>query len=560
MSESGGIFVKYVNRLFAISVVLFAGFIIWMYICDSKQPAINDDLVKCDNDWYIKSNGENEGIDLPCDVDCKANQEVLISRIIKEEKNNCYCYAFYAVHQSIVATVDGEVIYKFTSENQTIGQSPGNGWHMIEVDSEDVGKELVISFSSPYNDYAGDIPTIYLASKYQVVMHVIRHNYINLIVSLLIGFVGVFICVCYFILKNKVKRVKHIMYLGIFAITISLWTLKETQIPMIIFGHYNAFSQGAILVMPILFYIFVYFLMYSYEIENVFMLNSLLCIDVALMMTQLVLQLLNICDSRVLLPLFHLLFVLGIIVFLPISISIILGKQSGNKNNVKINTICLAGLMCTFLVDYLMFMFVHVEDAAKTLRVGLLIYICVLSYLSLKESLNLIGRGLKTEYITELAYTDNLTKLKNRTAYNEDIGKIGKKDYEKYSIVNFDLNNLKAVNDNYGHQKGDMYIIDSGELINKVFGQFGRVYRIGGDEFCAILLDCDVEKFNELSGRLNAETKGYNSSKYKGKMQIAKGYAKYEAGIDRDLYDTISRADKYMYIDKSNLKKKRQNK
>lgn len=59
----------------------------------------------------------------------------------------------------------------------------------------------------------------------------------------------------------------------------------------------------------------------------------------------------------------------------------------------------------------------------------------------------------------------------------------------------FDLNNLKYYNDKFGHDCGDQYITDAVHILQKVFSRYGKLYRIGGDEFCVLIDDhntCDI--------------------------------------------------------------------
>ena len=51
----------------------------------------------------------------------------------------------------------------------------------------------------------------------------------------------------------------------------------------------------------------------------------------------------------------------------------------------------------------------------------------------------------------------------------------------------FDLNDLKKCNDTYGHDYGDQYIMMASEILKKLFALDGKCYRIGGDEFCALV-------------------------------------------------------------------------
>ena len=101
----------------------------------------------------------------------------------------------------------------------------------------------------------------------------------------------------------------------------------------------------------------------------------------------------------------------------------------------------------------------------------------------------------KEEALIEVSMTDELTKLNNRHAYEKEIKDIKKNGISDDLVyVAMDLNGLKKLNDTLGHAKGDEYICDAAECMVNVMGQYGKIYRIGGDEFAAILYGADISK------------------------------------------------------------------
>ncbi len=163
-----------------------------------------------------------------------------------------------------------------------------------------------------------------------------------------------------------------------------------------------------------------------------------------------------------------------------------------------------------------------------------------------------------------IVYTDNLTKMQNRAAYEEKVDYLNSRlkenydaDKEKIYILIFDLNDLKFVNDNLGHLAGDEYIKSAGKIINDVFSDIGTTYRIGGDEFTSVVTkasnDSEVErKLGELEQRENE----YNKEGKSFFMSISAGYDSFIGGQDMNLVSVLKRADEKMYRDKK-LKKLR---
>ena len=92
--------------------------------------------------------------------------------------------------------------------------------------------------------------------------------------------------------------------------------------------------------------------------------------------------------------------------------------------------------------------------------------------------------------------TDKLTQCYNRRAYEQDARAYNKlpKD-EDFAVFSMDVNGLKNVNDTLGHAAGDELLIGATKCMKQCFGKLGKVYRMGGDEFIAIVIaDSDILK------------------------------------------------------------------
>jgi len=117
-----------------------------------------------------------------------------------------------------------------------------------------------------------------------------------------------------------------------------------------------------------------------------------------------------------------------------------------------------------------------------------------------KKSLFLIQYQLhevEIKNLIQITKTDELTGVLNRRAYEEDIYEHDDIQNDKFVYVSIDVNGLKVVNDSKGHMAGDELILGACQCMKESLGKVGNIYRIGGDEFVAILF-CDVEKTKEL--------------------------------------------------------------
>ena len=153
-----------------------------------------------------------------------------------------------------------------------------------------------------------------------------------------------------------------------------------------------------------------------------------------------------------------------------------------------------------------------------------------------------------------LAYSDPLTGVKNKHAYvelEEHVDLLireGKMD--KFSIIVFDLNNLKSINDTYGHDVGDKYIIKTCEKISNFFKD-DVIYRFGGDEFVLVLQGDSYTKRYKILERFNIMVEECIGT---DEPIIATGIADFNLGKDNTLRAVFVRADEKMYMRKRSLK------
>ena len=91
-------------------------------------------------------------------------------------------------------------------------------------------------------------------------------------------------------------------------------------------------------------------------------------------------------------------------------------------------------------------------------------------------------------------------------------------------------------------------------MIAKVFGNLGKLYRMGGDEFCIIMKDKSIFQYETATRRLDTLVYNYNKVSDVLKINIAYGYALYDRSIDKDIYETRNRADAMMYQKKFYMK------
>lgn len=157
--------------------------------------------------------------------------------------------------------------------------------------------------------------------------------------------------------------------------------------------------------------------------------------------------------------------------------------------------------------------------------------------------------------LNKLVYFDKLTSVRNKGGFDVHLNDIQSRidggGQVEFGIVILDCNNLKQINDQYGHDKGDVYLQTASRLICRVY-KFSPVFRIGGDEFAVILQNEDYRNRSsliELFKRNEAMVTAAAENEW-DKVSVAIGMADYEPQVHQTVDDVVREADQKMYENK----------
>ena len=163
----------------------------------------------------------------------------------------------------------------------------------------------------------------------------------------------------------------------------------------------------------------------------------------------------------------------------------------------------------------------------------------------------------QVQQMNKLAYKDGLTGVKNRLAYDqkmEELSQKAKNGYRSFGMAVIDLNDLKHINDTYGHERGNLSILSIAKKICNTFAH-SPVFRIGGDEFVVILENTDFQNRDKLIQQFEASLKEPAENPWE-QVTAAIGYVVYNEG--ETIEELFDRADHTMYQRKQQMKKSEQ--
>lgn len=157
----------------------------------------------------------------------------------------------------------------------------------------------------------------------------------------------------------------------------------------------------------------------------------------------------------------------------------------------------------------------------------------------LKKQRNELMKDALSGVFSRYAYTKDMERYSRLTALPDN-----------FTVIVFDINGLKTVNDTVGHDAGDELILGAAQCIEKAVGNAGRCYRTGGDEFI-VMTNQEKEQVEAVLSRLEEESKQWSSENFAFPMSIATGYAREEDHQGLTVEELTKKADQAMYAAKA---------
>ncbi len=154
----------------------------------------------------------------------------------------------------------------------------------------------------------------------------------------------------------------------------------------------------------------------------------------------------------------------------------------------------------------------------------------------------------------DLLNLDELTGLYSRRYYYNIIEEYNEDEYLPIGFFSFDINNLKIINDTYGHEYGDKYLkINSRTIKEEILPEEAISARVGGDEIISIILNCNDDIISKIEENLNKKNSESTIKPY-DKINVSMGY-ELKRSVLEESSDILAIADKKMYKHKEELKR-----
>lgn len=486
------------------------------------------------------------------DADCPTGQKSVYTFTTGQLSGSDPALIFFSLHQMVTVSLDGEEIYSMKPDpSNAFGSTTGCVWNIVMLSEADSGKQISIEIVPVYKTSDNFVPDFLLGSRYAICKDRILASLPSIICGILAILTGVFY-IAYIIYNRRNTEIdRSLLFLGIFSALLGCWKVVDTNAFYLLIPGRVAFSYADFMLLALVPVPYCLFMRQMHSSADRPIWNIPCIASIAGTCVVAVLQLLHIADMRQMLRLIHALLLLLAAVCVIMLVKEI--RVTGLNGKLRKNVFCIALCAVGLVLDMAIYYATRGKFQSFLGIFNFLIYNLVLGVSTMREARELMKIGMQARSFEKMAYHDQMTGLYNRTAYADDIGS-SEFDPEHYIVVMCDLNDLKKCNDTLGHEMGDKYIKESARIISECFSDYGRCYRMGGDEFCVLLKDHSLGDCKRRISRMKEMCDRYNRENTDIVIRIACGYELFDKRLDYDINDTSRRADRMMYHEKFAMK------
>ena len=540
------------TRVFASGVSLTVAFIVFfcfLGICGAiNEPKSNNEIAF--DDGWIMSIGYDNG-----SVHDFHDTSVFINYVTQEQAaGRSLC--FLSKNAVFDVLVDGELVYSFHPDSPAIyGKFYGTYPHQIELDAVHESSKIAI-VADTINESDGSFTDISLQNGASFISDIFRTSMFPYCISIVIAFMGLALVIGGLTIIKNASAGKEIAAMGLFALDSGIWTACSTGIVGMILGTpvtMHFVNYISLIILPGIAVVFVYLLTGKrYQLfSNVMVIVTLLTLIFNVVMTA---TGLSTYHDLLLTTHAECVAVVGYSFFC--IVKAVKRKQSALSTRITVTGSFLVVVIGGFIDLFRYFAGTTGLDSAYYFRLGLMAFILIMGIHEVYALMFYRKYETEAEKLSKIAYTDALTGLKNRMAFTDKEDLFAMSVKSAGLVIQLDINNLKKVNDTYGHKEGDRHIKAAADVISQSFGMIGDCYRTGGDEFIVVIEDLkDPSALKEAEEKFARLIDEYNEKeKPRVKLEIPYGIEEFDLK-DKDVEKALRLADGKMYSMKKQMKK-----
>lgn len=519
------------------------------------QSNMPDKAAEVSGGWYYMQDGRKTAVTLPASVTLDNGEDLTLYCDSLTGENAGQILTTRGGVYRLCISVGGQILYQYDDASFPRNSQMASKVNCTAVLPDTFSGEPVSFTYKNTGHGVFKIDEVFIGAADSVFFHHCAKDAFTLVtifVMAILGVLTVFISIYLKYMKVKEKRFADIACFLLFCVC---WFLTDCSLAQMLGGsspviRYISFYAFMLLAIPML-----HFIKNTEAMKDCRLIDLVIYVFYGNVVLQSLLNYFGLYDFVDMLFLTHLLLFVGIAVLLILLIGTY--RKSGDK---ELRTILLAFSVVAGggAISLILYWLLDISYYEVFFEVGIIILIILLIRVLIITMVQNLRFKTETLVYQRLAKEDRMTGMKNRRAFEEMIAEIEKNinSYDSLFLVFMDLNQLKNTNDTLGHNVGDELIIAAAQCIEKAYGSLGSCFRIGGDEFCALLPNVQLS-VQQLSDQLDAEVRLYNKICSKYQLSIARGISNIRdcQGKVKTISDWKEEADLKMYENKGWVKR-----
>ena len=514
------------------------------------SPEKNDLRVMSDG-WYTEEGNVKTDVSLPGTLACPDGSAELRTDGLPENSTG-QILTTRAAKYAIEVYVGERLLYRYNDHGQKRNDTVlSNEICFIPLPDKMEGRSLRIVYHAEPGQTEIAVPEIRVGTWNATLLNICRQGAYSLIITLTLLILGLLTVILSVVVRYRGGRQLRIINIGLFLLFYGFWCLTDSPLVQLLYSYnaqitYLNFYFFMLVPVPLLLYVRNTGEMRRYRAFDAFF--GVYALNIAV---QTALALTGKYTLFQMLWVTHCLIISATVLGLTLLI-----RENRRKPSAEIRT-CLwlfttAAALCA--VSIVLYVFAEYGAYQALSQTGILLFVLILLSVVAGELVQNLRYRTEAEIYHQMAEEDKLTHLQNRRAFDLRMQgiELGTEHCANAALVFMDVNGLKRTNDCYGHDAGDRLVIAAARCAEEAFGGIGYCYRIGGDEFCAILPD-PVFTEAELLERLQKQVERCNSDPASERpLSLACGcsFLRGADGSMQSVSDWKAEADGRMYADK----------
>lgn len=435
--------------------------------------------------WEMKLPGQDfQPAKVPQRPDIQPGETIILRNHLPMDLKDNSEFFFRAAHKRVKVTIDGELVTTFGINSKTLfSDTPGSAWLIIPVDSSMSGAEIIIELDTIKTTFSSKVHTFYIAPSNTASIYIVLRRLPNLLLCLVSVFFGILLIVAGLIL-HKLEFSKSLLRLGLLSLYMGMWESFGTKALQFASGDMIHVHVSEFYFFTMISPLFLWFFLSLNYYKNNRIVKAMFWFSIVIYVFIQVFAVTGLFSYQNTMTISHAyIFVFAIYIFIDsIGGAIREKKEKGHMMHL----VSISAVLLFVFIDLVMFYVKStIGDESFFTKIGMIIFISLWTISILSDASRVYKEAAQAELLKKLAYEDFMTKLKNRTAFEKALDYINTKQQET-TVVLFDLNNMKEINDKHGHSKGDQILINMAAILKDTFEPEADCFRIGGDELCVL--------------------------------------------------------------------------